>query len=81
MARLTVGIHRQGLQQSDLVLLDGRGSVAYFHLCWDVLFCRAVDIRHWVHRPGRADAPGKSELDLDLFTIVSDWSKGVNGLF
>ena len=36
-------------------------------------------IRHWVHRPGRADAPGKSELDF--FTIVSDWSKGVEGLF
>ena len=30
-------------------------------------------IRHWVHRPGRAVAPGKSELVF--FTIVSDWSK------
>ena len=36
-------------------------------------------IRHWVHRPVRAYVPGKSELDF--FTIVSDWSKGVEGLF
>ena len=28
-------------------------------------------IRHWVHRPGRADAPGN--IELDFFTIVSDW--------
>jgi hypothetical protein len=36
-------------------------------------------IRHWVHRPGRADAPGKSKLYF--FTIVSDWSKGIKGIF
>ena len=61
------------------VTLDGRGSVAYFHVCWDVLFGRAVVIRHWIHRPGLADAPGKSELDF--FSIVSDWPnpKGVDG--
>jgi hypothetical protein len=28
---------------ADLVLLDGRRSVAYVHACWHVLFGRAVD--------------------------------------
>ena len=44
-----------------------------------MFFLAGLLIKHCVHRPGRADAPGKSELDF--FTIVSDWSKGVEGLF
>ena len=49
-AAVVVGISYVGhirhtiLMLTDIVLLDlGSGSVAYLHVCWDVLFGRAVD--------------------------------------